>query len=285
MFVNFVAVLNTSRKRIPFGIAQIGKAFRNEITPGNYIFRTREFEQMEIEYFIEPEVWKEEFARWLKEMHDWIDYCGIDSRLVVDVEIGREERAFYSKKTVDIEFNFPFGQKELYGLAYRGDYDLSLHAKKSGADLTYRDPVTGKKFIPHVIEPTFGVERTVLAMLLSAYREEEVKGEKRVVLSLPAWAAPFQVAVLPLSNKPELIEKAQLIAEKLAGPFRCDLDVTQSIGKRYRRQDEIGTPLCVTVDFDSLEDGQVTVRERDSMEQERVSAEKVEEILQKKLSN
>ena len=285
MFVNFASVLNTSRKRIPFGIAQVGKAFRNEITPGNYIFRTREFEQMEIEYFIDPKTWQDEFEKWLKEMHSWMDYCGISDALIHDVEIPEDERAFYSKRTVDIEFDFPFGQKELYGLAYRGDYDLSLHARHSGTDMLYKDPASDKKFIPHVIEPTFGVERTVLAMLLSAYREEEVKGDKRTVLSLPKWAAPFQVAVLPLSNKPELAEKARSLAEELAGPFRCDYDVTQSIGKRYRRQDEIGTPLCVTVDFDSLKDNQATVRERDSMKQERVPLAEMGEFLQTKLSD
>lgn len=284
MFVNFATVLKTSRRKVPFGMAQIGKAFRNEITPGNFIFRTREFEQMEIEYFIDPENWEDEFDKWLNQMHEWMDYCGINSELIHDVEIGEDERAFYSKRTVDIEFDFPFGQKELYGLAYRGDYDLSLHAKHSGTDMTYRDPVSDKKFIPHVIEPTFGVERTVLAMLVSAYKEEEVKGKKRVVLSLPAWAAPWQVAVLPLSNKPELIKKARSLAEELTGLFRCDFDVTQSIGKRYRRQDEIGTPLCVTVDFDSLEDKKVTVRYRDSMKQERVSFDEVGEFIQSELS-
>jgi glycyl-tRNA synthetase len=275
MFVNFSNVVATSRKGIPFGIAQMGKAFRNEITPGNYIFRTREFEQMEIEYFIHPDQWKEVFEVWLKEMHDWIKFCGIDGKRVHDIEVSEEERAFYSQRTVDIEFDFPFGREELYGIAYRGDYDLQLHAKASGKDMTYTDPTSGEKFLPHVVEPTFGVDRTMLAMMLSAYHEEEVRGEKRVVMKLPATLAPYQVAVLPLSRKDALMKVAEPIVDDLSSEFSCDYDVTQSIGKRYRRQDEIGTPYCVTVDFDSLEDGAVTVRDRDTMKQKRVAIEKV----------
>ncbi|HBE89698.1 MAG: glycine--tRNA ligase [Candidatus Andersenbacteria bacterium RIFCSPHIGHO2_12_FULL_46_9] len=285
MFVDWPAVLASTRKRLPFGIAQIGKAFRNEITPGNYVFRTREFEQMEIEYFIEPTNWETEFDKWLNEMRNWLTYCGIDSKLVHEVEVAEEDRAFYSKRTVDIELDWPFGQKELYGLAYRGDWDLSMHAKQSGREMNYADTKTGQKFIPHVIEPTFGVERTVLAMLLSAYREEDVRGEKRVVLGLPAWAAPYQVAVLPLSSKPELIEKSRRLAESLTQNNHCDFDTTQSIGKRYRRQDEIGTPFCVTVDFDSLEDHAVTIRDRDTMQQERVVMTRVEGVLRERLKN
>lgn len=283
MFVDWPAVLASTRKRLPFGIAQIGKAFRNEITPGNYIFRTREFEQMEIEYFIEPQNWEAAFDEWLKEMRAWIEWCGIDNKLVKEVEIGEGDRAFYSQRTVDIEFVWPFGQKELYGLAYRSDYDLSMHAKQSGREMNYLDTKTGNRFVPHVIEPTFGVERTVLAMLVSAYREEDVKGEKRVVLGLPGWAAPYQIAVLPLSNKPELIDKARKLAEQLAKNYHCEFDSTQSIGKRYRRQDEIGTPLCVTVDFDTLEDQAVTIRDRDTMAQERVAITAVNARLGDKL--
>jgi len=283
MFVDWPTILGTTRKRLPFGVAQIGKAFRNEITPGNYVFRTREFEQMEIEFFINPDQWEKEFEAWLKEMHGWLEFCGISEELVHDVEIAEDERAHYSKRTVDIEFEYPFGQKELYGLAYRGDYDLSLHAKRSGKDMSYTNPESGERFIPHVIEPTFGVERTVLAMLLSVYREEEVKGEKRVVLGLPSWAAPYQVAVLPLSNKDQLVNMGRSLAEELTGLFRCDFDITQSIGKRYRRQDEVGTPYCVTVDFDSLEDKAVTVRDRDSMKQERIKSDEVVEYISGKL--
>lgn len=285
MFVDWPAVLASTRKRLPFGIAQIGKAFRNEITPGNYVFRTREFEQMEIEYFIEPANWEAEFDKWLEEMRNWLTYCGIDKKLVHEVEVPEEDRAFYSKRTIDIELDWPFGQKELYGLAYRGDWDLSMHAKRSGREMNYTDTKTGQKFVPHVIEPTFGVERTVLAMLLSAYREEEVNGEKRIVLGLPAWAAPYQVAVLPLSNKPELIDRSRRLAEGLTKNYHCDFDTTQSIGKRYRRQDEIGTPLCVTVDFDSLEDHAVTIRDRDTMKQERVAMTRIEGVLRERLKD
>jgi len=289
MFVNFPQVLNTSRKRIPFGIAQVGKAFRNEITPSNFIFRTREFEQMEIEYFVHPDNWQEQFERWLSEMHDWIAFCGIDKEKVHDREISEEERAFYSQRTVDVEFDFPFGRQELYGIAYRGDYDLSLHAKYSSRDMTYADPVSGDKFMPHVIEPSFGVDRTVLAMMLSAYHEEEapsVKGgtEGRVVMKLKKNLAPYQVAVLPLSRQDKLLAMAESLVQGLAEQFSCDFDVTQSIGKRYRRQDEIGTPYCVTVDFDSLEDKAVTIRDRDSMKQDRVSIQQVAENIHEKLS-
>lgn len=288
MFVNFSQVLNTSRKRIPFGIAQVGKAFRNEITPGNFIFRTREFEQMEIEYFVRPDDWPEQFERWLSEIHGWIAFCGIDEERVRDREISEEERAFYSRRTVDIEFDFPFGRQELYGIAYRGDYDLSLHAEYSGRDMTYTDPASGDKFLPHVIEPTFGVDRTVLAMMLSVYHEEEApaaKGgtEKRVVMKFPRLLAPYQAAILPLSRREELEGMARDLARKIARRFSCDYDVTGSIGKRYRRQDEVGTPYCVTVDFDSLEDRAVTIRDRDSMEQERVPVEGVVGVLGEKL--
>ena len=283
MFVDFPHVLDTMRKRVPFGIAQVGKAFRNEITPGNFIFRTREFEQMEIEYFVHPDSWQEQFEAWLSEMHEWIKQTGIKEEWISNFEVPEEERAHYSSRTVDIEFEFPFGKTELYGLAYRSDFDLSNHAKHSGRDLSYTDPVSGEKYVPHVIEPTFGVDRTVLAMLISAYHEEEVKGEQRVVLKFPAAFAPYQVAVLPLSKKEELMNVAEPIAKRLSEHFSCDYDITQSIGKRYRRQDEIGTPYCITVDFESLDDKAVTVRDRDTMTQERIAIDKLTDYLKEKM--
>lgn len=272
IFVDFSTIVETYRMKVPFGIAQIGKAFRNEITPGNFIFRTREFEQMEIEYFVQEKDWKKYFEHWEKEMKKWIEAVGIDSRLVKFVDVPESERAHYSKKTIDIEFKYPFGQEELFGLAYRTDFDLKAHG------IEYRDPETGEKFIPHVIEPSLGVERTVLAVLLSCY--EEIKGgrttttesvkEEEVVLHLPKAIAPIKVAVLPLSRKEELTRPAKDIANTLRKHFTVQYDETASIGKRYRRQDEIGTPFCVTFDFESLEDKKVTVRDRDSMKQERV---------------
>ncbi len=280
MFVNFKNVQTTSRRKLPFGIAQIGKAFRNEITPGNFIFRTREFEQMEIEYFIAPpksdKEWQTTFERWLGEMHAWCAEVGIDKKRVHELEVPKDELAHYSKRTVDLEFDYPFGRKELYGIAYRTDFDLKNHMEKSGEDLRYLDPETNEKTLPHVIEPTFGVDRTVLAVLASCYDEDEAptaeKGESeaRVVLRLPKKIAPVQVAVLPLSKKAELSGPCQELAQSLRASYRVEYDETQSIGKRYRRQDEIGTPYCVTMDFDSLEDKKVTVRDRDAMTQERV---------------
>jgi len=286
MFVDFPELIRVSRKKIPFGVAQVGKSFRNEITPGNFIFRLREFEQMEIEYFIEePEKdrdWEKHFDNWLKIIREWIDVVGIDKKRIKEVEIPESDRAHYSKKTIDIEFEYPFGQKELYGLAYRTDYDLKSHMNKSGKDLSYTDSA-GKKYIPHVIEPSLGVERTILAVLCSAYTEEKVGDETRVVLKLPKEIAPNKVAVLPLSSKPELEKVSCEIWESLKKNFATDYDNTQSIGKRYRRQDEIGTPYCVTVDFETLEDKKVTVRDRDSMKQERIEIDKLEEYITKEL--
>lgn len=291
MFVDFRQVTETMRMRVPFGIAQIGKAFRNEITPGNYIFRTREFEQMEIEYFINPaDDWNTHFEYWLGEMKAWLTDIGVKKGLhYVDIPDG--ERAHYSKRTVDIEYEFPFGQSELYGIAYRTDFDLANHQKSSGQDLSYRDPASGEKYIPHVIEPTFGVDRTVLSVLLEAYAEieggrttttESVK-ETEVVLRLPKSLAPVKVAVLPLAKKPQLEELAQKIAGNLRTHWAVQYDASASIGKRYRRQDEIGTPYCVTVDFDSLEDKKVTVRDRDTMGQERVSIQELMQYLNEQL--
>lgn len=285
IFVNFKNVLDTSRKRLPFGIAQIGKAFRNEITPGNFIFRTLEFEQMEIEYFVDPEDWEVQFEAWVKWMTDWAQSLGIDTDKLHQDEITGDALAHYSKRTVDFEFDFPFGRKELWGLAYRTDFDLKNHQEASGQKLEYTDPNDNtRKFLPHVIEPSMGVDRTLLAVLISAYDEEQVDGDTRTVLRFPAHIAPFQIAVLPLSKKDELKEVAQPIFDKLAKHWTVDYDETQSIGKRYRRQDEIGTPYCITVDFDSLDDHAVTVRDRDSMEQERIAIDDLKEYFEKKLN-
>jgi len=286
MFVDFKIIADISRKRIPFGIAQIGKAFRNEITPGNFIFRTREFEQMEIEYFVRESEWQQWFEHWLNEIKQWLAHLGVSEKKVHFREIPAQERAHYSKRTVDIEYDFPFGQSELYGLAYRADFDLKNHMEKSGRDLSYTDPDSGEKFIPHVIEPTWGVDRSVLVAMLEAYTEElvirdknqkadENELENRVVMRFPTWLAPIKVAVLPLSKKAELTKISRPLYEELTKHFICDYDETQSIGKRYRRQDEIGTPLCITVDFESLKDKAVTIRERDSMRQIRVPIAKL----------
>ncbi|OGF20539.1 glycine--tRNA ligase [Candidatus Falkowbacteria bacterium RIFOXYB2_FULL_38_15] len=288
MFVDFRQVLETSRKRIPFGIAQIGKAFRNEITPGNFIFRTREFEQMEIEYFIKENDWQKSFEYWLAEMYEWMNYLGLSKEHIHNLEVPDGERAHYSKRTVDIEYDFPFGKSELYGLAYRTDFDLKNHSNSSGVDLVYTDPESGEKYIPHVIEPTFGVDRSVLAVLVEAYCEEEApttkegETETRVVLKIPKHIAPIKVAILPLSKKEELSNVAKEIYKEVSRNFFAEYDETQSIGKRYRRQDEIGTPYCVTVDFDSLEDKKVTVRDRDTMEQERIEIKELVNYLKNK---
>lgn len=280
MFVNFKNVLNSTRQRLPFGIAQIGKAFRNEITPGNFIFRTLEFEQMEIEYFIEEKDWSDTFTYWQNWMLQWAKNIGIKTEALHELEVPAEERAHYSKRTIDFEFDFPFGRKELWGLAYRTDFDLSKHQTASGEKLEYIDPEDNKrKFIPHVVEPTMGVDRTLLAILVSAYDQETVNGETRTVLRLTKDMAPYQVAVLPLSRKPELTALAQPLFADLVKTYRCDYDETQSIGKRYRRQDEIGTPFCITIDFDTVTDQQVTVRERDSMKQIRLPLNQVTSYL------
>lgn len=288
MFVNFKNVLNATNRKLPFGIAQIGKAFRNEITPGNFIFRTLEFEQMEIEYFLPESEWEEKFAMWRKEMERWMELIGIKENYVWR-EHEAEELSHYSKRTMDIEYEFPFGRKELYGIAYRTDFDLRQHQTHSGQSMEYFNQETGEKFLPHVIEPTFGLNRTFLALLCEAYTEEEVensKGEKetRVVMKFKPCVAPVQVAILPLSKKPELSELASQVCQHLSRFFTVQYDESQSIGKRYRRQDEIGTPYCVTVDFESLEDGAVTVRDRDTMRQERISRDNLEEYFQLKLS-
>lgn len=278
MFVDFKNVLDTSRRQVPFGIAQVGKAFRNEITPGNFIFRTREFEQMEIEYFIRSEDWEKYFEHWRKEMVSWMKDVGIDTKKVHEADIPDGERAHYSKKTIDFEFDFPFGRDELYGLAYRTDFDLKNHFPDKAP---YRDPDTGEEFWPHVIEPTWGVDRTLLAMLSSAYTEEGEGDKKRVYLKLPAKLAPYKAAVFPLlRNKPELVAKADEIYKELKKKFMVTWDDRGNIGKRYYAQDEIGTPFCVTVDFQTLEDGTVTVRNRDTAAQERKPIAELESFLQ-----
>ncbi len=274
MFVDFKNVVDSFHPKLSFGIAQIGKAFRNEITPGNFIFRTREFEQMEIEYFINPkDGWEEPFEYWLGEMKKWMKLVGLAESNLVFREVPEKERAHYSKRTVDIDYKFPFKTDELYGIAYRGDFDLKNHQEASGVDLAYQDPKSGEKFLPHVIEPTFGVDRTIFAVLCESYREEAAgEGDTRVYLALPRALAPYQAAVFPLlANKPRLTEKAKEIYRTLkeAG-LTVAWDDIGNIGKRYRRQDEIGTPFCVTVDFDSLEKEDATVRDRDTMKQERV---------------
>jgi len=285
IFVNFKNVLTSSRKRIPFGIGQIGKAFRNEITPGNFIFRTLEFEQMEIEYFIEEKDWKEIFTDWENAMQDWAKDIGLDISKISLLDIQKEELAHYSKKTIDIEFEFPFGKKELWGLAYRTDFDLRSHQEHSKEKLEYTDPDDNKrKFLPHVIEPSFGVDRTLLALLVSAYKEEVVDGEERIVLQFAPHMAPYQIAVLPLMKKEPLGSKAKEVFELLQKNFRVEYDDSGSIGKRYRRQDEIGTPFCVTIDFDTVENGSVTIRHRDSMEQERMSVENLISFLKEKIA-
>jgi glycyl-tRNA synthetase len=268
MFVDFKHVLDTTRMRPPFGIAQMGKAFRNEITPGNFIFRTREFEQMEIEYFVHPDSWEEHFEQWRVAMHAWLEAVGADKGLVHEHEIGDGDRAFYSKRTIDFEFDYPFGRKELYGLAYRTDYDLSRHQEASGKNLSWRDPDTGMEYTPHVIEPSFGVDRTLLVAILSAFDDSD---PERVVLRLKPQLAPFKAAVFPLlKNKPELVAKAQEVCAGLRKRFSVAWDDRGNIGKRYLAQDEIGTPACVTIDFQTLEDDTVTVRDRDSKEQIRI---------------
>ncbi len=289
IFTNFKNILDTMRPKLPFGIGQIGKAFRNEITPGNFIFRTREFEQMEIEYFIMPpkkdKDWQVVFEMWRLEIVNWMKELGLDVKHNIhELDVPDGERAHYSKRTIDFEYEFPFGRKELYGLAYRTDYDLKQHSKFSGVDLTCTDE-ENSKFTPHVIEPSLGVERTILAVLCEAYNEEAVKDETRVVMKFPYWLAPVKIAIFPLlRNKPELVKKAKEIFNSLKINYMCEFDDNGNIGKRYRRQDEIGTPFCLTVDFDSLEKGDVTVRDRDSMKQERIKILDLENFFRDKFS-
>lgn len=278
IFVNFKNVQRSARMKVPFGIAQIGKSFRNEITPGNFTFRTREFEQMELEFFCKPGTDLEWFAYWKEFCKNWLLGLGIKEDRLKLRDHDPEELCFYSKATTDFEYKFPFGWGELWGIADRTDYDLTQHQKTSGQSMEYTDPMTNDKYIPYVIEPSLGADRVVLAFLCNAYEEEELEGgDTRVVLRLHHALAPYKVAVLPLSKK--LNEKADEIYKSLAKKFSVTYDEAGSIGKRYRRQDEIGTPYCVTVDFDTLEDNAVTIRERDSMSQIRVSLDKLESYL------
>ncbi len=277
MFVDFKNVLDTTRKKIPFGIAQIGKAFRNEITPGNFIFRTREFEQMEIEYFIKEEEWGEVFEMWQEEMWFWMtDVLGLNKKNIHELNVPEKELAHYSKKTIDFEYEFPFGKDELYGLAYRTDFDLKNHYKEP----PYEDAETGEKFYPNVIEPTFGVDRSVLAVLCDAYTEEK----DRVVLKLKPSLAPYKVAIFPLlKNKPELVAKAREVYNMLRKEFNVAFDDRGNIGKRYYSQDEIGTPFCCTIDFDTLENDTVTLRDRDTTKQERIKILEISTCIKKQL--
>ncbi|MDF2379584.1 MAG: glycine--tRNA ligase [Candidatus Gracilibacteria bacterium] len=277
IFLEFKNVVDTTRVKVPFGIGQIGKAFRNEITPGNFIFRLIEFEQMEIEYFIRPENWEPLFEEWLQEQHKWCEMIGLNKEKVSEYEHPQDKLSHYSKRTVDIMYDFPFGRSELYGLAYRTDFDLTQHQEYSGKKLEYRDPQTNETYIPHVLEPTWGVDRSILAVLCDAYHEEQLEeGDSRIVMKFAKCIAPVKVAVMPLMKKDGLPEKAQEIYDTLSQKWNVEYDDGGSIGKRYRRQDEIGTPFCITVDYETIkEDDAVTVRDRDSMQQERV---KIEEL-------
>lgn len=283
MFVNFDNVLSTSRKKLPFGIAQIGRSFRNEITTGNFIFRSREFEQMELEYFVKPGTDDEWFKYWVDERFNWYQRIGIKPEHLRLREHTADELAHYAKGCYDIDFLFPMGWSELEGIANRSDFDLIQHAKHSGKGLTYFDEESGERYTPYVIEPSAGVDRTVLAVLIDAYDEEEVKGEVRSILRLHPVVAPVKAAVLPLSRNEKLKPMAREVYDMLRPCFASQYDDAQSIGRRYRRQDEIGTPLCVTIDFDSLEDKQVTVRDRDSMEQVRVPVNELIAFVSEKL--
>jgi glycyl-tRNA synthetase len=285
IFVNFENVLTTSRRKLPFGIAQIGKAFRNEITTGNFTFRSREFEQMEIEYFVKPCTDEQVYKRWIDERLNWYVKFGINPDHLQLREHAKEELAHYAKACTDIEYLFPMGWSELEGIANRTDFDLRQHAKVSGKDLSYFDEETRERYVPYVIEPSGGVDRAVLAFLIDSYREEVVRGEKRVVLGLHKKLAPVKTAVLPLlRNRDDIVGMCKAIISELSKLFKVKYDDTASIGRLYRRQDEIGTPFCITVDVESLSDCKVTVRDRDTMQQDRVSVDKLKEYLVEKLS-
>ena len=282
IFVNFKNIQRTTRRKLPFGVGQIGKSFRNEITPGNFIFRIREFEQMELEFFCKPGTDLEWFDYWRSFCRDWLINLGMDEESLRLRDHDKDELCFYSKATTDFEFLFPFGWGELWGIADRTDYDLSQHAEHSGEPMEYFDPETNEKYVPYVIEPSLGADRVTLAFLCNAYDEEiDDKGDKRVVLRLHPALAPFKAAVLPLSKK--LSDKAMEIKNDLAKEFMVDFDDAGSIGKRYRREDEIGTPFCITYDFESEEDGCVTVRERDSMEQVRIPISELKAYIAEKV--
>ncbi|WP_173428054.1 glycine--tRNA ligase [Sharpea azabuensis] len=283
IFVNFKNVARTTRKKVPFGIGQIGKSFRNEITPGNFIFRTREFEQMELEFFTKPDTDLEWFSYWRSACMNFLKDLGLKEENLRFRDHEQKELSFYSKATTDIEYLYPFGWGELWGIADRTDYDLNRHMEYSKKDLTYLDPTTHEKYVPYVIEPSVGADRLFLSIIADAYDEEELEGgDTRIVMHLHPALAPIKVAVLPLTKK--LSEKAEAIYASLSADFNTEYDVSGKIGKRYRRQDEIGTPLCVTVDFDTLEDEAVTVRDRDTMKQERVKIEDLKDYIAKRVA-
>jgi glycyl-tRNA synthetase len=287
MFVNFKNIIDSMHPKIPFGMAQIGKAFRNEIAPRDFVFRSREFRQMEVEYFVRPAEWETHFEEWRKIMLNWCDAVGLNKEHVHELEVPDGERAHYSKRTIDFEFDYPFGKKELYGLAYRTDFDLKAHSAASGIDLSYFDEETKDRFTPHVIEPSLGVDRTILAVLCDSYKEDEMNGEVRTYLAFKPAIAPVKIAVFPLlKNKPELVKKAREVFAQLKKEFKAvEFDDNGNIGKRYRRQDEIGTPYCVTIDFDTLEKNEgVTVRDRDTGKQERVAETDLISYLRSKMA-
>jgi len=283
IFLNFKNILNTMRVKLPFGIAQQGKAFRNEITMGQAVFRTLEFDLMEFEYFVRPENWEKTYTYWQKEMWNFALQIGLDEKKLHWREHEDFERSHYSKKTMDIEYEFPFGWKEMFGLAYRTDFDLKNHMQHSGRDLNYLDPQTHEKFIPHVIEPTFGLSRLVLTVIVNAYKEQEVNGKKRYYLALKPQIAPVKIAVFPLQKDVKLVNKAQKIYQDLKNDLVAEFDSSGNIGQMYRRQDEVGTPFCATVDYQSLEDDMVTLRDRDSMQQERIKISDLKKYLELKL--
>jgi glycyl-tRNA synthetase len=273
IFTNYKNVVDTLYPDLPFGLAQQGKAFRNEISPRDFIFRSREFEQMEIEYFVHPENWQVEFEKWINLVHEWLDGLGLSKEKVHELEVPENERAHYSKRTIDFEYDFPIGKEELLGLAYRTDFDLMNIQNNSGKSMEYNVKGTNEKFVPHVIEPSFGVERAIMAVLSEAYTEDEINGDKRIYLKLPEHLAPYKFCVSPLlKNKPELVEKARDVYLNLKKKYgNVTWDDNGNIGKRYRRQDEIGTPKCIVIDFETLEDNTITVRDRDTTEQKRLS--------------
>ena len=282
MFVNFKNVLRTTRKKLPMGIAQIGKSFRNEITPGNFLFRIREFEQMELEFFCKPGTDIEWFEYWRSFCKSWLLKLGIKEENIRLRDHSQEELCFYSKGTTDIEFLFPFGWGELWGIADRTDYDLKQHMEHSKEDLTFLDQETGEKFVPYCVEPSLGCDRVALAFLCDAYDEEEIaEGDIRTVLHLHPFLAPYKVAILPLSKK--LSPKAEEIYEMLSKKYMCEYDEAGSIGKRYRREDEIGTPYCITVDFETEKDNSVTIRDRDTMEQVRVKIDELDKWIEERI--
>jgi glycyl-tRNA synthetase len=284
-YVNFKNVQQATRRKLPFGVAQVGKAFRNEITPGNFVFRTREFEQMEMQYFVPPADAARIFEEWLPRRWDWYVRHGVDAQRLRFREHAPDELAHYAKKAVDVEYRFPFGWKELEGIHNRGDWDVGRHSKESGENMAYFDPATNESYIPWIVETAAGADRAAFTFLIDAYREDEVRGEKRVSLALHPALAPYKVAVLPLLKKrPEIVEICHRLRADMATEMMAVYDDTASIGKLYRRQDEIGTPWCVTVDVDTLDDKAVTVRDRDSMEQQRVPLEGVKRLLLERMA-